>query len=88
MVIVTFPDRATQTKAIGFLLGRFSAKFFKSGEHIIPEAAVEALAENNFAFTVKGKATYEQTVAAFRTAVTKAVQRRKRRARRTVGKTR
>lgn len=78
MVIVTFPDRATQTRAIGFLLGRFSAKFFKSGEHILPEAAVEALADNDFAFSVKGKATYEQTVAAIRTAVTKAVQRYKR----------
>jgi hypothetical protein len=48
MVIITFPDRKTQEKALGFLLGRFSGKVQKSGEHIVPEAALEALAENNF----------------------------------------
>jgi len=34
MVVVTFPDKETQRKAVGFLLGRFSGKVLKSGEHI------------------------------------------------------
>jgi hypothetical protein len=80
MVIIAFPDKDTEKRAIGFLLGRFPGKFFKTGDHIVPEAAAEALAQENFAFTVKGKATYEQQVAAFRGAATSSVQRRPRRA--------
>lgn len=74
MVIITFPDKETQRKALGFLLGRFSGKVLKSGEHIVPEAALEALAERNFAFTVKGKATYEQQTAALGSAPSGTVQ--------------
>jgi len=64
VVVVTFPDKITRRKALGFLLGRFSGKSLKTGEVIIPEDALEALAERNFEFTVKGKASYEQQVAA------------------------
>ncbi len=45
MVVITFPDSETQKKALGFLLGRFSGKVLKNGEHIVPEAALEALGE-------------------------------------------
>jgi hypothetical protein len=64
MVIITFPDAQTQKKALGFLLGRFSGRVLKTGEHLVPEAALAALAEQNIVFTVQGKATYEQQVAA------------------------
>jgi hypothetical protein len=74
MVIITFPDKETQKKALGFLLGRFSGTVLKTGEHIVPEAALEALAERNFEFTVKGKASYEQHIAALRSAASTAVQ--------------
>ena len=57
MVVITFPDSATQKKALGFLLGRFSGKVLKSGEHIVPEPALAALAEQNISFTVVGKAS-------------------------------
>ncbi len=60
MVTIKFPDRATQKKALAYLLGRFSGRVLKSGEHIVPEAALEALASQDIPFTVKGKATYEQ----------------------------
>jgi len=33
---------------------------------LIPEAALEALADQNIPFAVKGKATYEQQLAALR----------------------
>ena len=52
MVTVTFPDREVEKKALGFLLGRFSGRVLKTGEHIIPEAALEALADANIPFTV------------------------------------
>ena len=59
MVLITFPDAETERKALGFLLKHFSGKTLKSGEHIVPEAALEALAGRNLTFTVKGRATYE-----------------------------
>ena len=53
-------------RALGFLVGRFSGRVLKSGEHIVPEAALEALADQNISFVVKGKATYAQQMAAIR----------------------
>ena len=66
MITITFPDRETEKRALGFLLGRFSGRVLKSGEHLVPEAALEALADQNIPFTVQGKATYEQQIAPIR----------------------
>ncbi len=66
MVTITFPDRETEKKALAFLLGRFSGRVLRSGEHLVPEAALEALADQGISFTVQGKATYAQQVAAIR----------------------
>jgi hypothetical protein len=85
MVIITFEDRPTERKALAFLLGRFSGRVLKSGEHLVPEAALEALAEQNIPFRVKGKATYEQQVAVIRGVAPAPVQRRPRRPRRVAG---
>lgn len=74
MVTVEFPDRDTEKRALAFLIGRFSGRVLRSGEHIVPEAALEALAEQNIPFTVKGKATYEQQMAAIRGAATPEIQ--------------
>jgi hypothetical protein len=66
MITITFPDRETEKLALAFLLGRFSGRVLSSGEHLVPEAALEALADQNIPFTVKGKTTYEQQLAAVR----------------------
>jgi hypothetical protein len=66
MVTITFADWETEKHALAFLLGRFSGGVLRSGEHLVPEAALDALADQNIPFTVKGKATYEQQVAALR----------------------
>lgn len=79
MIVITFPDKETQTAALGFLLGRFSGTVLKSGEHIVPEAALKALADRNFVFTVQGKVN-EEEVASLRNSAAAAVQRRRRRA--------
>ena len=55
MVTVTFPDRDTEKRALAFLLGRFSGHVLRTGEHLIPESALEALADANIPFSVKGK---------------------------------
>lgn len=52
MITITFPDRETEKRALAFLLGRFSGRILKNGEHLVPEAAVEALAKQNIAFTI------------------------------------
>jgi hypothetical protein len=85
MVIITFQDRPTERRALAFLLGRFAGKVLKTGEHLVPETALEALAEENIPFTVKGKATYEQQVASVRGAASHPVQRRTRRSTRMAG---
>jgi hypothetical protein len=54
MVSITFPDRETERRALSFLLGRFAGHVLKSGEHLVPEAALEALTEQNIPFTVTG----------------------------------
>ena len=74
MVTITFPDRETEKRALAFLLGRFSGRVLRSGEHLVPEAALEALADQNIQFTVKGKTTYEQQMAVIRGAAAPSVQ--------------
>jgi hypothetical protein len=74
MVTITFADRETEKRALAFLLGRFSGRILASGEHLVPEAALEALANHNIPFTVEGKTTYEQQVAAIRGAAPPSVQ--------------
>ena len=74
MVTIIFPDRETEKQALSFLLGRFSGKVLRTGEHLVPEAALEALADHNIHFTVKGKATYEQQMAAIRSSSSPQVQ--------------
>ena len=55
MVTVTFPDRETEKRALAFLLGRFSGRVLRSGEHIVPEAALEALANQDIPFSRKDR---------------------------------
>jgi hypothetical protein len=74
MVTITFPDREVEKRALGYLLGRFSGRVLRSGKHLVPEAALEALADQNIAFTVKGKATHAEQLAAIRGAAAPAVQ--------------
>jgi hypothetical protein len=51
MVTIKFPDRDTEKKALAFLLGRFSGRVLRSGEHLVPESALEALANESISFT-------------------------------------
>jgi len=74
MVTITFPDRESEKRALAYLLGRFSGHVLRSGEHLVPEAALEALAGENIPFSVKGKATYVEQVAAIRGAASTPAQ--------------
>ena len=57
MVTITFDDRETEKRALAFLIGRFSGRVLRSGEHIVPEAALEALAGQKLPFSLRGNAT-------------------------------
>ncbi len=61
MVTITFSDRETEKRALAYLLGRFSGRVLRSGEHIVPEAALEALADQNIPFTVVPRGHFPQT---------------------------
>jgi hypothetical protein len=56
LVRITFPNRATERKALSLLLGRFSGTVLKDGVHVIPSRALPFLANHNLAFTVEGTA--------------------------------
>ena len=73
MVVIKFPDPETDKRALGFLMEHFSGRVLRSGEVIVPEAALQALALENFRFTVLGKATYDQ-MAAIRSASASSIQ--------------
>lgn len=74
MITIRFPDRPTEKRALAFLLGRFSGRVLRSGDHIVPEAALEALADHGIEFVVKGKTTYEQQLAALRSSAPAEIQ--------------
>ena len=74
MITITFPDRDTEKRALAYLLGRFSGRVLRTVEHLVPEAALEALADQNIPFSVKGKATYGEQLAALRGASPASVQ--------------
>ena len=56
MVTITFPARDTEKRALVFLLGRFSGQVLRSGERLVPEAALERLANQGIPLAAMGKA--------------------------------
>jgi len=74
MITIVFPDRDTEKRALAFLLGRFSGRVLSTGEHLVPESALEALADQNIPFSVKGKTTYDPQMAAIRKPAADTVQ--------------
>jgi len=73
MICIKFPNRQTLNEALGFLASEFSGRAFRSGEVIVPAAALAALAAENFTFTVIGRATHDQ-MAPIRSDVAASVQ--------------
>lgn len=67
MIRIRFTDDTNKRRALGFLAGRFSFKSFATGQMLLPEYALPALAHEGITFVVEGPATDEQIIAAFRT---------------------
>ena len=66
MVTITFPNSEIEKRALGHLSGRFAGQFLSSGEHLVPEAALESLADQGILYTVNGKASDAQEFAALK----------------------
>jgi len=73
MICILFPDEAAQGRALGFLAGRYSFKSFATGEMLVAEHALAALAREGIPYQVQGPATYGQVIAAFRNPPAEAV---------------
>ncbi len=66
MVIIQFDQQEAERRALGWLAGRFSFKTWKDGSLMLHEEALPYLAREGIAFRVKGAATYEHSLPAFR----------------------
>ncbi len=59
-ILIRFPDKETEERALGKLIPRFSGKSWSTGETAVPSAALSFLAEEGIHFEVIGPATYER----------------------------
>jgi hypothetical protein len=59
MIIIRYPDEESKRRALGYLAGRFSFKSWATGQMMVPENALPALALEGISFIAEGPATYE-----------------------------
>jgi hypothetical protein len=74
MIAIRFPDLETKRRGLGFLAGRHSFTTYSSGEVLVSDSALSALAHEDISFTVEGTPTYGQAIPALRNAIAVAVQ--------------
>jgi hypothetical protein len=67
LIRIRFPDQESKHRALGYLAGRFSFTSYATGEMLVVETALSALAGEGVRFTVEGPATYAEAIPAFRT---------------------
>lgn len=66
MICIRFPNDASERRALGYLLGRFSCKSWATGEMIVPEYALPCLTWEGIPFIVQGPDTYPQLIPSIR----------------------
>ena len=59
MVILRFDNSNEESRALGWLAGRFSFKTWDNGELMVHEEVLPYLAREGIPFKVQGPATYE-----------------------------
>jgi hypothetical protein len=74
LIRIRFADAEAKRAALGFLAGRFSFTSYNTGEILVVEDALAALAVQSISFTVEGPATYAEAIPAFRIPATHPVQ--------------
>ena len=61
MIVIRFGEEQHKQQALGYLMGRFAFTSYKTGEMLVPEQALGALATEGIQFQVEGPATYEHS---------------------------
>lgn len=74
LIRIRFPDADSKRRALGFLAGRFSFTSYSTGEMLVVEPALAALAVEGIPFNSEGLATYAEAIPAFRAVATEQVQ--------------
>jgi hypothetical protein len=74
LIRIRFPDLDSKRRALGFLTGRFSFTSYATGEMLVVDSALPALAVEGISFTAEGTATYAEAIPAFRTSAANQVQ--------------
>ena len=74
LIRIRFPDDESKRRALGYLAGRFSFTSYATGEMLVVEAALAALAVEGIPFIVEGPATYAESIPAFRAVAANQVQ--------------
>lgn len=59
-ILIKFPDKDTERRALGKLIPRYSGKSWATGELAIPAGALGFLADQGIQFSVIGPAPYER----------------------------
>ena len=74
LIRIRFADGEGKRAALGFFAGRFSFTSYNTGEVLVVEDALAALAVQGISFTVEGPATYAEAIPAFRVSAANPVQ--------------
>lgn len=74
LIRIRFADRESKRRALGFLAGRFSFTSYATGEMLVVEPALAALAVEGISFIAEGPATYAEAIPSFRAAAADQVQ--------------
>jgi hypothetical protein len=64
LIRIRFPDLESKRGALGYLPGRFSFTSYVSGEMLVAETALAALAVEGIPFIAEGPATHAETIPA------------------------
>jgi hypothetical protein len=74
LIRIRFPDHDSKRRALGYLAGRFSFTSYATGEMLVVEPALPALAIEGIPFTSEGPATYAEAIPALRAVAADEVQ--------------
>jgi hypothetical protein len=71
LIRIRLPDHESKRRALGYLAGRFPFTSYASGEMLVVDAALAALAVEGISFTAEGPAADAEAIPAFRAAAAK-----------------
>ena len=66
LIRIRFPDHESKRRTLGYLAGRFSFTSYATGEVLVVEPVLPALAVEGIPFIAEGPATYAEAIPAFR----------------------